>query len=102
MTNTPFTARNSGATSAVVGRKLKKVAAGQQVLCITHLPQVAACADHHFQVVKRVQDGRTVTGVSLLADDERVGEMARMLGGETITDTTLDHAREMILHARSV
>jgi DNA repair protein RecN (Recombination protein N) len=91
-----------GATSAVVGRKLKKVAAGQQVLCITHLPQVAAYADHHYQVVKRVQDGRTVTGVNHLTGDDRVGEMARMLGGETITDTTLDHAREMILHARTV
>ena len=90
----------SGATSALVGKKLQNVAAGQQVLCITHLPQVAACADHHFLVKKVVVDGRTVTGVSPLDADGRVAELARLLGGERITDTTLQHAREMIAHAQ--
>ena len=85
-----------GATSALVGEKLKRVARCQQVLCITHLPQVAAYADRHFKVEKQVVDGRTTTAVALLGDDERVAEMARMLGGVKITDKTLEHAREMI------
>jgi len=89
-----------GATSALVGKKLKNVAREQQVLCITHLPQVAAFADHHYRVEKRVEDGRTSTVVNLLGDDERVAEMARMLGGVKITDTTLEHAREMIAEAQ--
>jgi len=89
-----------GATSALVGEKLKRVAGGQQVLCITHLPQVAAFADHHFRVEKIVDGGRTRTCVNHLAGNERVKEMARMLGGVKITEKTLDHAREMIEEAR--
>jgi DNA repair protein RecN (Recombination protein N) len=87
-----------GATSALVGEKLKRVSRGQQVLCITHLPQVAAFADHHYQVEKRVEGGRTATAVTPLEGEARVAEMARMLGGVTITDRTLEHAREMIAH----
>lgn len=87
-----------GATSALVGEKLKRVSRGQQVLCITHLPQVAAFADHHYQVEKRVEGGRTATAVTPLQGEARVAEMARMLGGVTITDRTLEHAREMIAH----
>lgn len=90
-----------GATSALVGEKLKRVAAAQQVLCITHLPQVAAFADHHYRVEKRVEAGRTVTSIALLKGEEQVAEMARMLGGLKITDTTLEHAREMIQTART-
>jgi DNA repair protein RecN (Recombination protein N) len=88
-----------GATSALVGEKLKRVASGQQVLCITHLPQVAAFADHHFRVEKQVEGGRTRTFVTLLEGEERVQEMARMLGGTRITEKTLEHAREMIQEA---
>jgi DNA repair protein RecN (Recombination protein N) len=90
-----------GATSALVGEKLKRVAAAQQVLCITHMPQVAAFADHHYRVEKRVESGRTSTQVVALDGGERVSEMARMLGGMKITETTLEHAREMIESARS-
>lgn len=90
-----------GATSALVGEKLKRVAGGQQVLCITHLPQVAAFADHHFRVEKLVEGGRTRTCVNNLAGNERVREMARMLGGVKITEKTLEHAREMIEEARA-
>lgn len=90
-----------GATSALVGEKLKRVADGQQVLCITHLPQVAAYAGHHYRVEKHVESGRTVTSVSVLKDEDRISEMARMLGGIRITETTLDHAREMIENART-
>jgi DNA repair protein RecN (Recombination protein N) len=89
-----------GATSALVGEKLKRVAGDQQVLCITHLPQVAAFADHHLKVEKVVEDGRTRTLVSTLTGEERVGEMARMLGGMKITEKTLEHAREMIEQGR--
>jgi DNA repair protein RecN (Recombination protein N) len=89
-----------GATSALVGEKLKRVAQRQQVLCITHLPQVAAFADHHFRVEKRISDGRTVTFVSPLSGESRVGEMARMLGGARVTEKTLEHAREMIDEAK--
>lgn len=89
----------SGVTSALVGRKLKNVSRGQQVLCITHLPQVAAYADHHYRVEKQAEGGRTVTRVETVAGDERVREVARMLGGVKITDMTLEHAREMIAEA---
>ncbi len=85
-----------GAVSAKVGRKLKQVSLRQQVLCITHLPQVAACADHHFKVEKTSRSGRTTTGIALLSREARVGEMARMLGGAKITEKTLEHAREML------
>ena len=90
-----------GATSALVGEKLKRVGSRQQVLCITHLPQVAAFADHHFRVEKSVVEGRTITSIVSLAGEERVAEMARMLGGVRITDKTLEHAREMIDEAGS-
>jgi DNA repair protein RecN (Recombination protein N) len=90
-----------GATSALVGEKLKRVAGGQQVLCITHLPQVAAFADQHFRVEKHVEGGRTRTTVTQLSGEEQVKEMARMLGGVKITEKAMEHAREMIDEARS-
>lgn len=85
-----------GAVSATVGRKLKRVSVGQQVLCITHLPQVAACADHHFKVEKRTESGRTRTSLEMLSDDMRVHELARMLGGAKVSEKALEHAREMM------
>jgi DNA repair protein RecN (Recombination protein N) len=89
----------SGATSALVGVKLKKVAGSQQVLAITHLPQVAAFADLHLRVEKSVNLGRTATCVERLEGEGRVAEVARMLGGARVTEKTLDHAREMIQEA---
>ena len=88
-----------GATSALVGVKLKRVAATQQVLAITHLPQVAAFADLHLRVEKSVSRGRTATCVQRLAGEERVAEVARMLSGARVTEKTLEHAREMIQEA---
>jgi len=88
-----------GATSDIVGGKLKKVAARQQVLCITHLPQVAVYADHHLKVEKRIENGRTATIVSELGQTARTDEIARMLGGAVITDTTRQHARELLTAA---
>jgi DNA repair protein RecN (Recombination protein N) len=88
-----------GATSALVGEKLKKVATAQQVLAITHLPQVAAFADLHLRVEKAVREGRTATSVQRLEGEGRVAEVARMLGGARVTEKTLEHAREMIQEA---
>jgi DNA repair protein RecN (Recombination protein N) len=85
-----------GRVAEVVGRKLRAIAERHQVLCVTHLPQIASMADSHFVVRKRVERGRTITDVRPLADAERVEEVARMLGGETITETARRHAREMV------
>jgi DNA repair protein RecN (Recombination protein N) len=90
-----------GATSALVGVKLKRVARSQQVLAITHLPQVAAFADQHLRVEKSVSEGRTATCVERLEGEGQVAEVARMLGGARVTEKTLEHAREMIQEARS-
>lgn len=85
-----------GAAATAVGRKLRAVSGGAQVLCVTHLPQVAAFADHHHRVSKQEVDGRTLAAMETLQDDARVEEMARMLGGAHITERTLMHARELI------
>ncbi|NLC71397.1 MAG: DNA repair protein RecN [Desulfuromonadaceae bacterium] len=90
-----------GAAGAAVGKKLRQVSRLNQVLCITHLPQVAAFADIHYMVEKKSDGERTVVSARPLAGDERVAEMARMLGGARITQKTLDNAREMIFHAAS-
>jgi DNA repair protein RecN (Recombination protein N) len=86
-----------GAVAAMVGRQLKALAESDQVLCVTHLPQVASQASHHFQVSKgSVADGRTVSQIGALSASERVEEIARMLGGLEITATTRKHARELL------
>ena len=85
-----------GRVAEVVGRKLRTVAETHQVLCVTHLPQIASLADRHYVVSKREVKGRTVTDVRPLDGPERIEEVARMLGGATITDTTRRHAREMV------
>jgi len=87
-----------GGAATAVGAKLKAVARGRQSLCITHLPQVAAFADEHFHVAKQERDGRTVTSLLRLDPEQRVQEMARMLGGAQITEKTLAHARELVNH----
>jgi DNA repair protein RecN (Recombination protein N) len=85
-----------GATSELVGRKLKNVASRQQVLCITHLPQVAVFADQQLRVEKLISNGRTATRVLELDPDERTREVARMLAGATVTESALKHATEML------
>jgi DNA repair protein RecN (Recombination protein N) len=85
-----------GRVADVVGRKLRTLGSAFQVLCITHLPQIAAGADTHFQIEKRVERGRTRTTVTRLDADGRVEELARMLGGEAITDGLRRSAREML------
>ncbi|HKC12070.1 MAG TPA: DNA repair protein RecN [Vicinamibacteria bacterium] len=85
-----------GRVAEVVGRKLRAMASRHQVLCVTHLPQIASLADRHWAVRKRVERGRTLTEVKALSKEDRVEEIARMLGGATITETARDHAREMV------
>jgi len=89
-----------GAVAEMVGRKLHALAASGQVLCVTHLPQVASQADHQVRVRKQTAGGRTSTSLEALGDDARVEELARMLGGAQITNRTRDHAREMLEAAR--
>ena len=88
-----------GGVAEIVGRCLQDLGAGRQVLCVTHLPQVASLADQHFRISK-VTDGKsTRTQVHALGKDERIEELARMLGGVEITRKTLDHAAEMLAGA---
>ncbi len=88
-----------GRTAEVVGRKIRDVSCSRQVICITHLPQIASFADWHMVVEKTHLTDRTVSSVRTLTHHERVAEVARMLGGLTITQKTLDHAEEMIAKA---
>jgi DNA repair protein RecN (Recombination protein N) len=85
-----------GRVAEIVGRMLKQLGKRHQVMCITHLPQVAAAADHQWQVAKRQAKGVMVSSVSVLERGQRVEEIARMLGGVKITDTTRKHAAEML------
>ena len=85
-----------GGVAEIVGKKLKQVASAHQVICVTHLPQIAALADSHHVVRKVVSKGRTVTTVEKLKEPQRVDEVARMLGGLKITDKTRRHAEEMV------
>jgi DNA repair protein RecN (Recombination protein N) len=85
-----------GAVAEVVGRKLAELARYHQVICITHLPQIAKFGSHHFRIAKQVAGGRTRTAISPLSADERTSEIARMLGGEKITRVTLEHAKELL------
>jgi DNA repair protein RecN (Recombination protein N) len=85
-----------GATAEVVGDKLKSLARFHQILCITHLPQIASKGSTHFAVRKRVVEGRTGTVISELGREERVKEIARLLGGKTVSQKAVAHAKEML------
>ena len=85
-----------GAVAETVGRLMKQLGQDRQVMAVTHLPQVAACADHHLVVAKRTQGGKTFSTVEHVQAEVRVTEIARMLGGEKLSSTTLAHAREML------
>jgi DNA repair protein RecN (Recombination protein N) len=89
-----------GEMGTAIGAKLRTVAAGHQVICITHLPQVAALGEHHLVVRKTVQNGRTSAGITVATDEARVEELARMLGGKDSTSVALRHAREMLARSR--
>jgi DNA repair protein RecN (Recombination protein N) len=85
-----------GSVAEAVGRKLSKLARYHQIICITHLPQIAKFGDNHFRITKNVSHGRTITSINPLNEKDRIKEIARMLGGMEITKTTLEHAREML------
>jgi DNA repair protein RecN (Recombination protein N) len=85
-----------GAVAETVGRLMRQLGVDRQVLAVTHLPQVAACADHHMLVSKQLQGKTTLSTVSAVQGEQRVGEVARMLGGEKLSSTTLAHAKEML------
>jgi len=85
-----------GGVAEVLGQKLAALAKHHQVVCITHLPQIAKFGDSHFRIAKHVSGGRTRTTIKPIDAEERIHEIARMLGGVTITPTTLEHAREML------
>ena len=85
-----------GRTAEVIADKLELLSGSSQVLCITHLPQIASRPADHFQIEKQLTDGRTVVRVRRLTDNERVEELARMLGGASPTETAVTHAREML------
>ena len=89
-----------GRAAEAVGRKLKTLSRGQQVLCITHLPQIAAFADQHFLIEKTEKRGRTQTEIRRMDETERAREIARMLSGETLTETSLRHAEHLLQASR--
>ncbi|KUG24672.1 dna repair protein recn [hydrocarbon metagenome] len=90
-----------GAVAEIVGRKLKSVSANHQIICITHLPQIACFGDNHLHVFKKVAKGRTSTFVQELDVEQKVEEISRMLGGVNVTETTRKHAREMIKESKT-
>ena len=89
-----------GRAAEAVGKKLKELSRTQQVLCITHLPQIASFADRHFVIEKREAKGRTQTEVRRMEDSERTQEIARMLSGAKLTETSLEHARQLLETSR--
>ena len=85
-----------GRVAEIVGQMLKKLGGRHQVMCVTHLPQVAASADQQWQVSKAAVAGKVASRVAILSRAERIEEIARMLGGVKITETTRKHAAEML------
>jgi DNA repair protein RecN (Recombination protein N) len=90
-----------GRVAAHVGKKLLQLADTHQIICITHLPQIAIFGHHHFRIAKHTVGGRTATRIRKLDDAQREEEIARMLGGTTITATTRRHAKEMLQSAQA-
>lgn len=86
----------SGITASITGRKLAEISKKHQIICITHLPQIAACGHHNYRISKSSDDSMTYTTIIPLSEDEKIYEIARLLGGANITDTTLSSARELI------
>ncbi len=85
-----------GSAAEAVGRRLKKLAASSQVLCVTHLPQIAGFADHHYYVEKHTEKGRTIATIEELSPAARTREIGRMLSGERVTPEALRHAEQLI------
>lgn len=88
-----------GGVAEMVGKALRALGKKHQVLAVTHLPQVASCGENHWRVCKHSEGGQTVSEISMLDENQRIGEIARMLGGEVITETTRRHAAELLQFA---
>lgn len=86
----------SGITASIVGKKLKEISKEHQIICITHLPQIAACGDFNYKIYKDSSDTNTFTHVKALSSEEKVDEIARLLGGASITQSTINTAKELI------
>ncbi|WP_129597802.1 DNA repair protein RecN [Anaerophilus nitritogenes] len=86
----------SGKTANIVGEKLATISQTHQILCITHLPQIALMADHHFHIEKQTYNNMTITNIKKLPKEERISELGRLLGGTSLTDLTMKHAKEML------
>ena len=91
-----------GKAADAVAKKIQELSSHHQVFCITHLPQIAACAEDHFMVAKHVVDGRTISTISRLDVEDRIMELARMLGGENLTSQTIAYARELVEYKTSL
>ncbi|VAX13328.1 DNA repair protein RecN [hydrothermal vent metagenome] len=90
-----------GRVAEIVGRQLRQLGSHQQIICVTHLPQVAALGQHHLQICKQAEAEHTSSKIQTLSEAQRIDEIARMLGGLKITEQTLNHAREMIEEAQA-
>ena len=86
----------SGGTASIVGKKLKEISRTHQIICITHLPQIASCGDFNYRIYKDSSDTSTFTHVEMLSPEEKVGEIARLLGGVSVTEATVKAAKELI------
>ena len=86
----------SGAIGKRVGEKMYQVSIKHQVLCITHLPQIAALSDNHYFVSKKVENGKTFTQIRMLNEEDKVCEIAKMIGGDNLSDVAIDNSREMV------
>ena len=86
----------SGSAALKIAEKLSKLAEDKQIICVSHQPQLAAKADNHFKICKTDECGRTVTHISVLSDDERIMEIARIIDGDNLTETAVKHAKEML------
>lgn len=95
-------AQIGGRLGTITGKKLKELSKDRQVILITHLPQIASFADHHYKVTKKVSGGRTFTSVDLLDKDERVRELAEMMSGKSKSDISVEHAQELLTSAKKI
>lgn len=92
----------SGRTAQIVGEKISKISKNHQVISISHLPQIAALADSHFVISKDIINDKAITKIDLLTDTDRITEMARLLGGVDVTNTTIKHAKEMLEMSKKI
>ena len=90
----------SGETASIVGKELQVMANRHQIITITHLPQIAACADHNYKIEKHTDGDNTYTQIKHLNDDEKIAEIAKLLSGISVSDITIKSAKEMIGLAR--